>query len=222
MADFTETTDDQQNFLCGRLIGRGGFGMVHEVYSLVSVNKRIQMVVVTKSNNEIAKALFHSREQKFARKQIHPIFPCTREDIENEARATTKLCTGSHENLIKVLRQGWLPDNSCYYIDMELCDYNLEEYIQTQRSKAATESPGSVQVESDEMRGELRLRGVADILNQIGLGIEFINNLGEVHRDLKPSNGKDNSLFRRSNSFGVSALLFGRWAVENCGFWIHS
>ena len=34
MTNLIEKADDQQNFRYGRLIGRGGFGMVHEVHSL--------------------------------------------------------------------------------------------------------------------------------------------------------------------------------------------
>jgi serine/threonine protein kinase len=57
------------------------------------------------------------------------------EEINNEVRAINKL-SGGHKNLVKIISHGWLPLSSqsgtqsrCYYIDMELCDYSLEQYI---------------------------------------------------------------------------------------------
>ena len=73
---------------------------------------------------------------------------------------------------------------------MELCDYNLDQYVQNRRSAMATKSSKILNEDSDEF-GEFSLRNLSQILNEIASGIEFIHNLGEVHRDLKPSNGGD-------------------------------
>jgi serine/threonine protein kinase len=96
------------------------------------------------------------------------------EDIQNEARATKKLCGSSpHINIVHVLGQGILPLSPFYYIDMELCDQNLETYIYNRRDP---------QLSGEELE-------IWDIMRQIANGVKFIHNHGEIHRDLKPSNG---------------------------------
>ena len=70
-----------------------------------------------------------------------------------------------------------------YYIDMELCDGNLENYIQ------GTEFPQTrnprLHCFADERRS---IRVTLDILEQIANGLKFIHAQGPVHRDLKPRN----------------------------------
>ena len=52
------------------------------------------------------------------------------EDMNNEIRAAVKLCTvGQSGNTIEVIRCGQLPRYPYFFIDMELCDFNLETYI---------------------------------------------------------------------------------------------
>lgn len=83
---------------------------------------------------------------------------------------------GIHENMIKVIGHGPLPNSPYYYIDMELCDFDLHEYISFSKIGASL-------VEAK--------RSPYDILNtakQIASGIEFIHQHGKVHRDLKPNN----------------------------------
>lgn len=110
------------------------------------------------------------------------------QDILDEARAIEKLQNNVKcENLVIVLRHGWLPGASVYYIDMELCDANLEYYIQgTFTMYECSENPRFFGAKFKE-------RGVWhtwDIMEQICLGIEFIHGCKQVHRDLKPRNGK--------------------------------
>ena len=52
------------------------------------------------------------------------------EDICNEFRALRKLYASGnpYKNLVVVLQQGLLQPN-CYYIDMELCECDLDIYI---------------------------------------------------------------------------------------------
>src|SRR5271169_4827862 len=82
----------------------------------------------------------------------------------------------SHKNVITVMKHGWLSSSddsisSLYYIDMELCDENLDRYM-----KRARVSVGLGQLE------------IWDIMLQITNGVAFIHGLDEVHRDLKPKN----------------------------------
>jgi hypothetical protein len=51
-------------------------------------------------------------------------------DIENEVRVIKKLCErNAHLNIVEVVQFGRLIGSPCYFIDMELCDMNLENYI---------------------------------------------------------------------------------------------
>ena len=117
--------------------------------------------------------------QRFARKIIRPIGRAGQQNeiqtmIRNESRAIAKLCApGSHRNIVSVLRQGAVKDSGMYYIDMEFCDANLEQYIADFRSDGA--------------RGNMA--DTLAIMTDIGNGTAYIHEQGEVHRDLKPRNG---------------------------------
>ena len=73
--------------------------------------------------------------QEFARKLIPP-FGGSQNDVNsviaNEVRVIDKLCkSDGHSNIIKVLTHGWLNGKDQYYFfDMELCEMNLEDYMQ--------------------------------------------------------------------------------------------
>lgn len=88
------------------------------------------------------------------------------------------------ENLTQVFRHGWLPDINHYFIDMELCDFDLENYIKGADNYLI----------SDEQRSLTRLQGkrgpydIVQIAKQIANGVAFIHLHNKVHRDLKPKN----------------------------------
>ena len=95
------------------------------------------------------------------------------EMIQNEARVNRKLCSlGGHENIVEVFRQGEVRDCGMFYVDMELCDGNLEHFIE----------------ESYANDRSIDLRLVWNIAMEIVSGVAFIHKHGEVHRDLKPRN----------------------------------
>jgi hypothetical protein len=64
--------------------------------------------------------------QVFARKLTKPFAAATAENLENEHRAITKLSQYRCEHVIAVLGLGTFPDSNIYFIDMELCDINLD------------------------------------------------------------------------------------------------
>src|SRR5271168_4449390 len=69
-------------------------------------------------------------EREFARKLIRPFGSVTKADIENEVKAITDIsASGGHRHVIRFLLHGPLPASDYYYIDMELCDFNLDKYI---------------------------------------------------------------------------------------------
>jgi serine/threonine protein kinase len=94
------------------------------------------------------------------------------DSIKNELRAVKKLCKPSgHRNIVAVFNEGQFGDSIFYYIDMELCQTNLEQFIERQR----------------EVKRELRTYW--EIMKHVLSGLEFIHSQGEAHRDLKPRNG---------------------------------
>lgn len=97
----------------------------------------------------------------------------------------------NHENLIKVLRHGWLPTAEYYYIDMEICDFDLHTYIYEGDNCTVTRDGTPVHLQ--QKRGPY---DIVKIAGQIAKGIEFIHNHNKVHRDLKPRNSKSSSVFR--------------------------
>jgi|SRR5579871_6211129 len=127
--------------------------------------------------------------QGFARKVIRTS-GATRQEIEQEAAAITALAHGGHENLIQILRHGWLdPEESIYFIDMELCDRNLSSFIEEPLDSASScpDHPGYLKDEDPPIWW--RSSEIMRINFQLANGTEYIHRRDMVHRDLKPNNG---------------------------------
>jgi serine/threonine protein kinase len=117
--------------------------------------------------------------------------------IRNEAEVVTSICrNGGHQNIIRVLRHGWLGGSvNVYFIDMELASLTLEEYLDYQRN---LQTPG-VDVEAIAASRPVFIHKDCSPIEQIenmwaigmhiARGLEFMHSLKHVHRDLKPSNG---------------------------------
>ena len=112
-------------------------------------------------------------------------------DIQNEIRAVEKLCSPSraHENIVAVLRHGSLHNSPHYFFDMDLCDFNLEQYIPLLWEPTSLEKVNL----TSQLRGHVSLGSrtiyIWAIMCQIAKGLSFIHGQKEVHRDLKPRNG---------------------------------
>jgi serine/threonine protein kinase len=104
------------------------------------------------------------------------------EEIEAIQRLSTK---GNDINLVAILDHGRIA-GFCY-IDMEICNGNLEDYIKGIRPRRFE---GSLNPLFDafgiEHIGEIAT--IWDIMEQISSGLCFIHSCREVHRDLKPRN----------------------------------
>lgn len=123
-------------------------------------------------------------DQTFARKLIRPFAGrTTEEEIKNEVRAVEKLCNGSHPNIVKVFRHGRLrTEHSVYFIDMEWCDMNLDEFI-----KGVRPVTGLLDWPKAGNQNQIRYT-ISEIIKQILSGLIFIHGHDEVHRDISPQN----------------------------------
>ena len=125
--------------------------------------------------------------QVIARKLIRLLGNVTKRDADNEVRALKKLCQNNHTNIIQVFNYGQLnSDGAVYFIDMELCDMSLENYLQGQELEHVSWAAIRAQEEV--------LSHAYNILQQILNGLIFIHSLHEVHRDLSPANGMPTQL----------------------------
>ena len=109
---------------------------------------------------------------------------------------STLLAHGGHGNIVSVLGHDWLRYSlNLYYIDMELCDFSLQDYIKYQNNIAPTvpveirtnSAPVTVQKNCSAIE---RTQNMWTIGIHIARGLEFMHSNKLVHRDLKPGNGK--------------------------------
>jgi serine/threonine protein kinase len=107
----------------------------------------------------------------------------TKADVDNEVRALKKLCQNQHPNIVQVFDYGQLnTDGTIHFIDMELCDISLGNYLLGQELKDV--------ISWTTVREQEEIPTHAyNILQQILNGLLFIHCLDEVHRDLSPQNG---------------------------------
>jgi len=111
--------------------------------------------------------------------------------VQNEVRAVLSICDEDHANIVKVLRHGILrnTDWPVYFFDMELCDYNLDTYIQKLWIPSDLEQLLYHSCDESIVDAKPRLRYVWVIMTQIASGVSFLHSKCMVHRDLKPRNG---------------------------------
>jgi serine/threonine protein kinase len=125
----------------------------------------------------------------FARKLLH-IPHATWESIKREADAINKLSeNGGHTHIVNVLRLGQLGNSDYYFIDMELCDLNLDVFINSWTSREGL--PFFVR----DRPPPLKAQQIWNVMIPIACGTEYIHSLELVHRDLKPANSMSLSTF---------------------------
>jgi serine/threonine protein kinase len=104
--------------------------------------------------------------------------------ISTQVAAIDKLSVSRHENILEVLKHGWLSNSYFYFFDMEFCDVSLDSAIKEGDISHLRRSGVERIKFSDWLRSTFR------IARQIIDGLAFIHRSGEIHRGLKPSNGK--------------------------------
>jgi serine/threonine protein kinase len=109
----------------------------------------------------------------------------TNEKINREAQIMVELCEKRHPNIVQVYSHGRVTAFPYYYIDMELCNLDLSEYIERMRS-----NKGKCPLFCTKLSPEERMCNTFNIFNDITSGIAFIHQHGKVHRDIKPQNSK--------------------------------
>ena len=110
----------------------------------------------------------------------------TREDIGNELRAVNKLCIqATHPNIVSVLKYGTM-SSDYYFMDMELCDVNLDMYLNHDLSPLLETNLPYFTI---KVSPRIWMKQTLDIMESIIVGVEFIHSKNETHRDIKPRNG---------------------------------
>jgi|SRR5271155_3175323 len=126
--------------------------------------------------------------------------------IRKEVEAIKKLCgIDTHVNIIQVLNHGHLSNPIFYFIDMELCDLNLHDYIHGQNPS---------ELLPHFSRGEGVKSVLWTVMSQIASGVEYIHRQNQVHRDIKPANDDALSVITDLCSF----IFVPEFGVEVGGF----
>jgi serine/threonine protein kinase len=140
-------------------------------------------------------------------------------DLLNEIRAIEKLCNKYNRNIVELFRHGSLQNSLFYAIDMELCDVNLQTYIQTDfdPSQPNIEPVSIYKLEYlDRSQRITKWRGIVSIMLDVLYRLKFIHACDEVHRDLKPTN----SALKPASA--LTLVLFSRgdccWKIAISGF----
>lgn len=135
--------------------------------------------------------------------EVHP---------DNEVRIVEKFATaGGHENIVTVLRHGWLEHNRTYFFDMEQCILTLESFIrQDFRKMVGLERYFRLSRDQEAPA----ILNMWTIMVHITSGLNFVHRLSEIHRDLKPSNG-----FADISEANRSIALVEAVRLANCGLW---
>lgn len=94
-----------------------------------------------------------------------------------------------------------------YYIDMELCEFTLTDYLYKERVAAGQDC-------FNRLQPPLKIKMIWHIMTQIADGVVFIHKEGYVHRDLKPNNSDI-----PTHKLCLSAVLYKNsdWKIADFG-----
>src|SRR5215472_8148461 len=99
------------------------------------------------------------------------------DDIEKEVHAIDTICSTGHRNIVQILEHGWFKSGFYYFIDMELCALNLDDYIYRKQeySRHAFELANEPTFVVENASVHSKLRNLWIIIDHIAQGLEFIH-----------------------------------------------
>jgi serine/threonine protein kinase len=178
---------------CRRLINSGAYGDVYEVHNdRLPFTDLIQMSY--KAKTVLGYPVKSPTDGKVFARKIMRVIRANEEDVENERRAFDVLLrNGHHDNIVHILKHGFLGTaGQVYFIDMELADLSLDDYIKYVFRDGPLPSHctnlSTFMYHKDSSKLD-RLQATCVISCQIAKGLEYMHLHGECHRDLKPPNG---------------------------------
>jgi serine/threonine protein kinase len=124
------------------------------------------------------------RGQAFARKLMRVPQLDDAKVRDNEVQMLKVLSKERHPHIVSVFRIGMLRNSQDLFIDMELCDLNLRDYIRGTKPRDL--------VPAFFVRDQpppMLARQIWHVMLQITTGVEYLHCQQVVHRDLKPANG---------------------------------
>lgn len=105
------------------------------------------------------------------------------EDIQQELRAVDSLCRYEpHRNIVAVTKYGRLDFGSFYFLDTELCDLNLDNYIYRQWTSTMHQD---VTYFTTEPSSHMRMGHIWKIMEDVNNGVAFIHQRKQIHETTK-------------------------------------
>ena len=185
MEDFTYTTGGHPSLLHRRSIGTGGYGNVHEVSPHVST--RWPSFTIFPLDRCVHDSI-NWHQWRHLQGSCFISLGSDEKLVEHEGRIIKKICEqGAHSNIVAVLKLGELRNTSYYFIDMELCDLNLDDYI---HRKIPLSPCDSLPYFISNALPSIKAQQIWNIMRQLASGVNYLHTLNTVHRDLKPTNDR--------------------------------
>lgn len=181
---------DFNNFKVIRTIGHGGFGKVYQCFNVIdntnyAIKKIYNNFIDINTNNKIL------REVRILSKLDHPNIvryysswiqfeKYNDENYDSHDYSYDDSYNDSNDKLIVN------NEVSVLYIQMQLCNYTLKDYI---------------------LNSVINIDEIKDIMKQICYGVKYLHDLNLIHRDLKPSNiFFDSNINVRIGDFGLVTI----------------